>query len=212
MTTYFWRVDESVAGGTVKAGPVWSFTTAMVVDDFDSYTDDEGSRIYENWVDGLTDGTNGSMVGYMEAPFAEQVIVHGGSQSMPLDFNNVNAPFYSQAERDFGTAQDWTAGGADTLLLYVRGRLANKPEPLYIIIEDSAKKSATIIHPDPAAIASRTWIQWKIPFSDITASGVNMSRVKKMYIGVGDKANAKAAGKGLIFVDDIIVTRPAPAK
>ena len=91
----------------------------------------------------------------------------------------------------FATAQDWTAGGADTLILYVRGRLINKPEPLYIRIEDSGKKTATIVHPDVAAIASSKWIQWKIPFADIAASGVNMSKVKRMYVGVGDRAESQ---------------------
>lgn len=37
-------------------GEVWSFTTQeyAVIDDFESYTDEEGSRIYETWIDGLT--------------------------------------------------------------------------------------------------------------------------------------------------------------
>jgi hypothetical protein len=33
-------VDEVVAGGAIKAGPVWSFVTVGPVDDFESYTDD----------------------------------------------------------------------------------------------------------------------------------------------------------------------------
>ena len=52
LTTYYWRVDEILSDGTVKAGPIWSFTTALPVDDFESYTDDEGSRIFETWIDG----------------------------------------------------------------------------------------------------------------------------------------------------------------
>jgi hypothetical protein len=98
VTTYYWRVDETVVPAAVKAGPVWSFTTHLPIDDFESYTDDEGSRIYETWVDGMTNST-GSIVGYMTAPFAEQTIVHSGKQSMPLDYNNVNALYYSEAEQ-----------------------------------------------------------------------------------------------------------------
>ena len=64
-------------------------------------------------------------------PFAEQKIVHGGKQSMPLDYNNVKSPFYSEAEREFAPAQDWTADGVDTLVLYVRGQRINKAAPLY---------------------------------------------------------------------------------
>jgi hypothetical protein len=63
LKTYYWRVDETIAGAGVKAGPVWSFTTTLPVDDFESYTDDEGKRIYETWADGWVNST-GSMVGY----------------------------------------------------------------------------------------------------------------------------------------------------
>jgi len=108
-------------GGTVLAGPVWSFTTWVAVDDFEGYTDAEGSRIYETWLDGLTNST-GSLVGYMTAPFAEQKIIHGGLQSMPLDYNNLVQPFYSEAEQEFAPVRDWTAGGAEALVLYVQGK------------------------------------------------------------------------------------------
>ena len=127
-STYYWRVDEVIAGGTVRAGPVWSFTTITSLDDFESYTDKEGNRIFDIWVDGYTNST-GSIVGYEKAPFAEQKIIHGGLQSMPLDFNNVIAPFYSEAEKQFSTAQDWTAGGTDTLVLYLRGRVVDFEMP-----------------------------------------------------------------------------------
>jgi len=119
-TTYYWRVDELIAGGTVKTGEVWSFTTFMLVDDMESYTDDEGGRIYETWIDGWTNGT-GSTVGNTIAPFAERTIIHGGKQSMPMDFNNTKTPFYSEAELDFAPVQNWTATGATDLSLWIRG-------------------------------------------------------------------------------------------
>ena len=121
-TTYFWRVDEVGPAG-VQAGSVWSFTTILPVDDFESYNDDQGkgTRIYETWIDGWTNN-NGSTVGYTEPPFAEQTIVHGGLQSMPFDYNNINAPFYSEAEREFAPVQDWTVGGVDKLTVCVRGQ------------------------------------------------------------------------------------------
>jgi len=126
-TTYYWKVAEVNEAATpqVWEGEVWSFSTreALVVDDFESYTDAEGNRIYETWVDGWTNGT-GSTVGYTVAPFAEQTILRGGKQSMPLDYNNTKSPFYSEAERTWDKAQDWTANGADTLIVYFRGNPA----------------------------------------------------------------------------------------
>jgi hypothetical protein len=202
--TYYWRVDEILTSGT-KAGPVWSFTTFLSVDDFESYTDDEGKRIYETWIDGWTNGT-GSQVGNTTAPFAEQTIVHGGKQTLPLDYNNVKSPFYSEAERPFTPNQDWTAEGADTLVLYVRGRPGNKPAPLYIAVEDATKKVATVAHPDASIAVTTKWAEWKIPLSSF--AGVNLARVKVLYLGVGDKKAPVAGGAGRIYVDDIRVTRP----
>jgi hypothetical protein len=206
LKTYYWRVDETVAGGAVKTGPVWSFTTTLPVDDFESYTDKEGSRIYETWIDGLTNGLSGSTVGNPTAPFAEQKIVHGGKQSMPLDYNNVKTPFYSEAEQEFAPAQDWTAGGTDTLILYVRGRAGNGQAPLYVTLEDSTKHTAAVVYPDPAPVTATKWTQWKIPLSSFT--GVNPAKVRKLSIGVGDKANPKAGGTGRIYIDDICLARP----
>jgi regulation of enolase protein 1 (concanavalin A-like superfamily) len=120
--TYFWRVDEIDAAGAINAGPVWSFTTAnfLPVDDMESYTDEEGSRIYETWVDGWTNNT-GAVVGNLTAPFAERTTIHGGKQAMPMDFNNTKTPFYSEAEQTFSPLQNWTTNGVDTLSLWVHG-------------------------------------------------------------------------------------------
>jgi hypothetical protein len=124
-TTYYWKVDEVGAAATpgTQAGEVWSFTTLpyAVVDDMESYTDDEGNRIYETWIDGWTNNT-GAVVGYLQAPFAERTIIHGGKQSMPLEYNNVKTPYYSETERTFAPVQNWTGNGANTLVLYFQGR------------------------------------------------------------------------------------------
>lgn len=216
--TYYWRVDEidaSAPGGLWK-GNLWSFTTTdfVVVDDFESYTDEEGknSRIYETWIDGYTDQSSGSMVGNIDAPFAEQSIVHGGQQAMPLDYNNVNAPWYSEATRTWTTAQDWTVHGLDTLVLYVRGKAGNGPEKLYVSLQDSAGKTATVVNRNADAALRMQWTAWKIPLADFP--GVNAARIKKMVIGLGDRANPKKGGAGLIYIDDIrvAVSQPVPGK
>jgi hypothetical protein len=41
---------------------------------------------------------------------------------MPLEYNNVKTPYFSEATRTFALVQDWTGDGADTLVLYVEGR------------------------------------------------------------------------------------------
>jgi hypothetical protein len=211
LSTYWWRVDESLAGDAVTPGPVWNFTTCQPVDDFESYNDEEnqGTRIYETWIDGYADGSSGSIVGNVDPPFAEQTIVHSGLQSMPLDYNNVNEPFYSEARREFSPVADWTVGDVNALVLYVQGQLINAVVPLYLTLEDSSQNVATVVHPDPKVVTATAWIAWKIPLSDF--AGVNLARVKTIYLGLGDKANPAAGGTGRLYIDDIGLTKPAPA-
>jgi hypothetical protein len=208
---FFWRVDEVDADtDTLWRGPVWSFTTAdfLIVEDFESYDNVEGTgtRIYETWLDGYSDGSSSSTVGYLDPPFAEQVNVHGGCQSMPLDYNNINAPFFSEATRTWSTAQNWTLNGVNTLTLYFRGAATNGPERLYVTLTDSTGKTATVAHPDAAAATATVWTEWKIPLSSFT--GVNAARIKTMVIGLGNRDNPAPGGAGLLFLDDIWVTKP----
>jgi len=129
-TTYYWRVDE-VGETETCAGNLWCFTTQeyALVDGFESYNDEEnqGTRIYETWIDGWTNG-NGATVGYTAPPFAERKIVHSGQQAMPLQYDNTATPFYSEAEREFETAQNWMDKGANSLVLYVCGSAGNFTE------------------------------------------------------------------------------------
>jgi len=205
VAIYYWRVDEIGLGGVVKAGAVWTFTTHLPVDDFESYTDDEGKRIYEAWIDGWVNNT-GSTVGNTTAPFAERTIVRSGTQSMPLDYNNVRAPFYSEAELVLTPLHNWTGNDLAELRLEVRGRGGNGAGPLYVVVEDSTGKSAVVTHPNPAVAATTTWATWKIPLSSF--SGVNLARVKKLSIGVGNRQTPVAGGSGRLYIDDIRVTKP----
>ncbi|MHC4520101.1 MAG: hypothetical protein ACYTAS_16035, partial [Planctomycetota bacterium] len=401
-TTYTWRIDEvnEAEATPVWEGDLWTFATQeyAVIDDFESY-DDQDNRIYDTWLDGFVNDS-GSTVGYFEAPFAEQTIVNSGGQSMPLEYDNSVAPFYSEAERDLGS-QDWTANGADTQRLFLRGNPvtfveradgsiviggagadiwgtadefryaykqlggdgeivarvdslvdtdawakvgvmirqtldadspfaavyitpgngcrfqartasgidavsdtsvatpeqtaiaapqwvkivrtgdqfsgfysadgatwtamawnpqnipmvsnaliglavtshnansatnaefsgvataggvtgswqteaigvempSNDPDQLYVAIEDTAGNLQVVVHPDPAAVGAADWQEWPIPFSEL--SGVNLSRVAVMYIGVGDRDNPSAAGTGILYIDDIGFGHPAAAE
>jgi hypothetical protein len=203
VTTYYWRVDEVKADNSVVTGPVWSFTTYLPVDDFESYDDnlDAKTTVFDTWIDGLTNGLSGSVVGNAQAPFAERTIIHGGKQSMPMDYNNVKTPFYSEAERTFAPTQDWTAGGVDTLVLFVQGRPANANAPLYVVLTDSSNKTAVVANSDVAPSRQARWTEWRIRLADFV--GVNPARIKKMTIGAGSRTAPTAGGAGRIYVDDI---------
>ncbi len=124
--TYYWQIVEVNEADAVNAwaGDIWRFSTReyVLIDGFETYSDDieAGTTIFDTWIDGGVNGS-GSTVGYFDAPFAETAIVNSGMQSMPLQYNNSASPWYSEAERDFETPQDWAGNGADTLVLYVRG-------------------------------------------------------------------------------------------
>jgi Concanavalin A-like lectin/glucanases superfamily len=122
-TAYYWKIDEvnEAEAISVWGSDVWTFRTLefATIDDFESY-DDEENLIYETWIDGWVNET-GSTVGYLEAPFAETSIVNSGAQSMPLQYDNGAAPFYSETEYDLG-GMDLGTNGADTLRLFVAGQ------------------------------------------------------------------------------------------
>jgi hypothetical protein len=131
-TIYYWRVDEvnDLEIPSIWLGDIWNFTTQeyLVIDDFESYNDidppdPDSHTIFEGWADGyLTPTTNGALVGNDVPPYAEQVIVHGGSgQSMPMIYNNTGGPTYSEATMTLITQRDWTVRSAEELSLWFRG-------------------------------------------------------------------------------------------
>ena len=225
-STYYWRIDEVNAADTWK-GSVWSFTTAnfIVVDDFEDYTDDVGSRIFQTWKDGLGwtqpapgylgNGT-GSAVGNSPPPYAEQTIVHGGVQSMPLAYDNSGAAGkarYSETVREWASPQDWTRNNVKVLTLYFYGALTNDAAQLYVALEDNAGHVKVVNHPDPEVLREPIWHEWNIELSQFSAAGVNLAAVKKMYIGLGNRTSPTVGGTGTIYIDDIRVypSRPVPS-
>ncbi len=131
--TYYWRVDEVNEAETPNMwqGEIWDFATQeyFVVDDFESYndldpTDPESNRIFNMWIDGYGIPTNGSLVGYDVAPFCEQTIVHSGTQSMPLFYDNSGTARYSEATLTLSSQRDWTLKAVETLVLWFKGNPA----------------------------------------------------------------------------------------
>jgi hypothetical protein len=423
--TYYWKVNEvnEAANPTTWEGDLWSFSTLAytVVEDFESYND-LCNKIFYTWVDqsgynapaecggaGAPGNGSGAIVGNAQTPYAEQTIIHGGNQSMPMAFDNTMNPYYSETQREWTTPQVWTAGGANTLKVFFRGEApafletspgnivmsglgtdiyntadqgrfayksltgdgsivarveslaitdpwskagvmiretldsgstfamavlgsqngvriqmrlttgvaatsdsttaagtgqitarapvwlkierkgnqffayystetgnpttwtpvtgnpqtitmastvyiglavtshtaatdttdivcgarfssistqgnvtgswlladlgitqptgGNAPETFYVAVQDGSGKMKVVSHPDPVAIASGAWEEWNVPLSQITSAGINLSNVKKLIIGVGDRNAPKAGGAGKVYIDDIRLTR-----
>ena len=215
---YYWRVDEIGDDGTVTTGRVWNFTTAdyLIVDDFEDYDEDMdgGTAIFQTWLDGVENGT-GSYVGYEVAnggTFSETVIVHTGHQSMPLQYDNSVAPFYSETSRTLETPEDWTVNGVDTLSIYIQGAGGNGTEPLYAALEDAAGNVAMVVHPNPDIAILNVWTPWEIPLSEFGDAGVDLMAIKVVSIGLGDRSAPVAGGAGTVYIDDVHVTKSAPAE
>jgi regulation of enolase protein 1 (concanavalin A-like superfamily) len=79
----------------------------------------------------------------------------------------------------------------------------NSPDKLYVAIEDSTGKVGVATNAD--AVNYTAWTEWKIPLSSFAPA--NLAKVKKMYIGVGDRNNPVADGAGRIYIDDIRVMK-----
>jgi hypothetical protein len=165
------------------------------VDDFESYNDldpddPESNRIFNAWIDGYDDPTNGSLVGYETPPFAEQTIVHGGSQSMPLYY-----------------PRDWTENGVITLSIWFRGNSDNAAETLYVALNGSA----VVSHDNPDAVKIGEWARWIIDLQAFADQGVNLANVNTIALGLGNKnpdVSGVAGGSGTMYFDDIRLYRP----
>jgi len=210
-TTYYWRIDEvnnSNADGPWK-GPLWSFTTAnfLIIDDFESYndldTDDpKSNRIFLAWLDGLNDPSNGSLVGYENPPFAEQTIVHGGLQSMPMTYDN--AVGKSEATFMLTSNSDWTIKGVNRLTIWFRGNSDNAAESLYVTLNDSA----VVTHDNPDAALITNWTAWNIDLQTFADLGVDLTNVNSITLGLGNRANPVAGGTGMMYFDDVRLYAP----
>jgi hypothetical protein len=201
--TYYWRVDEANSANSDSpwTGPLWNFTTAnfLTIDDMEAYNDldpadPNSNRIFNAWIDGFTDPTNGSLVGYDVAPFAEQTIVHGGSQSMPMYYDN-SAAAKSEATLTLTSNRDWTVNGINTLTIWFRGDSANAAETLYATLNGTAR----VDNDNPDAAAVTRWVEWNIDLQKFADQGVNLTNVNSITIGLG----SVTGGTGTMYFDDI---------
>jgi len=202
-TTYYWRVNEAnnANADSPWTGPLWSFTTAnfLIIDDMESYndldpTDPASNRIYLAWVDGFDNpAVNGSVVGYANPPFAEQSIVHGGLQSMPMSYDN--AVGKSEATLTLTSNRDWTVKGVNTLTIWYRGESSNAAEQMYVTLNGNAR----VDHDNPNAAQESTWTQWNINLMRFADQGVDLSNINSITLGL----SSVTGGTGMMYFDDI---------
>ena len=209
-TTYYWRIDEANSTNTDSpwTGPTWSFTTAnfLIIDDMENYNDLDpadpaSNRIFNAWIDGYDDPTNGALVGYDQPPFAEQSIVHNGNQSMPMSYDNSTAA-KSEATLTLNSNSDWTVNGINRLTIWYRGSIGNAAEKMYVTLNGNAK----VDHDDPDAATVTRWTEWNIDLQAFAGQGVNLASVNSITLGLG----SVTGGTGMMYFDDIRLYTPTP--
>jgi hypothetical protein len=218
--TYYWNVVEVNTAETPSTwtGDVWSFSTAayIVIDDFESYTNDSPNRVFQTWIDGggfsaddyFSSGNSGngtgSFVGYdpLQRDIMETTAVHGGRQSAPFFYSNDASTPTSETTRTFSQAQDWTASAIKTLSLCFYGDPNNTGSaPLWVMLREGTKSSVKVnfgaaAGEDVVALTEPAWTEWNIPLASFT--GINLAKVTAITIGMGP-----GNGSGQIFIDDI---------
>ncbi|MHC4568852.1 MAG: hypothetical protein ACYTE3_24200 [Planctomycetota bacterium] len=190
---------------TTWQGDIWSLSTQeyLVVDDFESYNDiptgEEGSNlIYETWADGFGVATNGSTTGYTEAfqPSMETSIVHDGSQSVPLFYDNTAAAYSEVTANltDLQVGKDWTKYGIKGLTIRFFGDAANVVQLMYV------KLNGTKVVYDGSAEDTRL-AGWQMWYIDLASIGVNLSNVTELSIGF--ERIGTLGGQGMVLLDAI---------
>jgi len=206
-SSYAWRVDEVYPDKTVK-GLVWSFTTAnfIVVDNFEAYNDIDppdpaSNTIYGSWADGYLVPTNGALTANDLPPYAEQVIVHGGDQSMKYIYDT--NLMISESTLTLVYPKDWSRQGVTKLSLWHMGNGANAAERMFVALNGTS----VVYHDDPAVTQKRGWNQWVVDLQAFADQGVDLTNVSTMTIGFGTKNSPAAGGTGTMYFDDIWLVR-----
>ncbi|MHC4085538.1 MAG: hypothetical protein ACYSWZ_01815 [Planctomycetota bacterium] len=109
------------------------------------------------------------------------VTSHNANQICSADFNNVMVN---------PVPPNWIFGNIGT----------NDPEQLYVALSDGVNTSV-VAHNDACAVTLTSWQEWNIPLTAFT--GVDFNSIKKVYIGLGYRANPVVGGSGTVYIDDI---------
>jgi hypothetical protein len=180
----------------------------IVVDDFESYNDldpehPESNRIWNTWLDGFNNPTNGSVVDQFSIKDwpAEGIIVHSGKRSMCIFYNNDVGK--SEATMTIIYPRDWIEQEIGVMSLWFYGDKSNAPELMYIALANVDGTSGVIYHDNPNAALIDTWTEWRINLQDFTDQGVNLTKVNTISIGFGDRNNPQPGGSGEVWIDDI---------
>ncbi|MHC4623605.1 MAG: hypothetical protein ACYS4W_06850, partial [Planctomycetota bacterium] len=222
--TYYWRIDEGNSLYPTVKGDIWTFTALryLTIDDMQSY-DTDANLITNTWLDGIRilpdppffEIVNGAQLS-LGASYAEPPdLVYDGNQSMICSYDNsgmgMGVPYYSEIERTYEDPCDWTTYGVKALTLFFYGdpnNDANQTEQMYVGVKDAHGNYAELRYGDYGEdmndLKIQQWHEWNIELQDFNdINGVNLTAIKTLYIGFGDRADPVVGGTGFVYIDAI---------
>jgi hypothetical protein len=208
--TYYWRIDEvNENDPCIWKGSVWQFTVAgfLLIDDFESYNDSD-NLIYYTWIEDDASAYQDLGVDGFDP------VRPGGKQSLWFGYNNaIYSPnkYYSEVWKDLG-GMDFTEAGVEALTVWFYGQSANdagSTEDPYLGLDDGTTYADSHYSEtgNPITdIQEEEWHEWNVALSDFT--GVTLSSIDTIFIGIGTRGNTVPGGQGDVFFDDLRLYPP----
>ncbi|GAH81631.1 unnamed protein product, partial [marine sediment metagenome] len=134
------------------------------------------------------------------------------------NFVDFGAGYYSEIQREYTDPCDWTVEGVRVLTLWFYGDADNDAgvtEQMYVGLQDTGGPTsyAEVRYGDSGEdmndIRKPRWHGWNIALQDFADSGVDLTNIKKVYIGLGDRDYPWfPGGSGTVYFDDIHLQEP----
>lgn len=199
----FWQEDNEVNNTeepSVLNGDIWEFTTQdyFVVDDFESYTD---TSMAGTWLDAW-EAINGVLGGSGIQPAVDGQVVHSGTQSMLLEFDNSTSPFFVEVVRTISDRKDWTKNAVTKMVLSFHGDLGNDSDDKLYVKLNGKRIDCN------ADLTTPWWQQWTIEIN--SSLGIDRHNIRQLRIGVGDVTKPDGK-KGKVYIDDVRLYRATPS-
>ncbi len=221
--TYYWRVDEvNLNIPKTSKGQVWTFGTTdhEVLEDFEDYNNVGGEPPYNRkdiipvwlgsmwyvWRDGYYTQNSGSII------YDGGTVKHGGSKSCMFTYDNdgtVDAPgpvewyppYYSEMEANSPIAN---MSSYKSITIYYRGAISNAVQKMYMELSDGTN-TAIVYNPDANAVKAELWTPWHISLQSFKDNkpALNLSNIKKIIVGIGNRTSPTSGGSGTVYFDDI---------
>jgi len=227
--TYYWRIDEvNEANDDTWKGKVWRFRVAdyIVIDNMEDYTVIGGDYPIvgfaepRGWDCGYQNDTGSSLD--LVPTTLWDVLAHRSDQAMYYWYDNTYDPgagCYSEISNHFTLdPNNWTTAGVKMLTLWFYGYTGNATtgiEQMYAGLEDSDSDYAEVRYgnnegEDINDINLAEWQDWNISLSWFTDANdeLNLTNIKKLYIGFGERGASEAGGSGQVCFDNIRLYQP----